>query len=91
MSLPPGTEVIVKVQYPEVAEHYEADFDNLEVLAAWLFPDRVSVVRNTTARATWGDQHNRTCQASLHRCIVVDLRLTRVLAVCPRHPPQPPT
>ena len=27
-----GTPVVVKVQYPEVADYYEADFDNLETL-----------------------------------------------------------
>ena len=29
---PDGREVVVKVQYPEVARMYEADFDNLELV-----------------------------------------------------------
>ena len=33
-----GQKCIVKVQYPEVAELYEADFDNLETVVAFLMP-----------------------------------------------------
>ena len=45
-----GRDVIVKVQYPEVAQHYKADFDNLEALAAWLTPENVPLVQGLRRR-----------------------------------------
>ena len=45
-----GQEVIVKVQYPEVAELYDADFSNLEVVTRYLFPENVQFIRGLRAR-----------------------------------------
>ena len=45
-----GQEVIVKVQYPEVAELYDADFSNLEVVTRYLFPENVQLVRGLRRR-----------------------------------------
>ena len=45
-----GQEVIVKVQYPEVAELYDADFSNLEVVTRYLFPENVQFIRGLRRR-----------------------------------------
>ena len=45
-----GTLCIVKVQYPEVARLYDADFSNLEVITRWLFPDNVPLIRSLRER-----------------------------------------
>ena len=45
-----GQQVIVKVQYPEVAELYDADFSNLEVVTRYLFPENVQLVRGLRRR-----------------------------------------
>jgi hypothetical protein len=37
--------VVVKVQDPEVAAHYAADFDNLEALTSFLLPENLALVR----------------------------------------------
>ena len=39
-----------QVQYPEVATLYAADFDNLEVVTRWLFPENVALIRGLRAR-----------------------------------------
>lgn len=39
-----GTVVIVKVQYPQVAELYEADFQNLELVTRLIMPDNLSTI-----------------------------------------------
>ena len=36
--------MIVKIQYPEVERLYEADFDNLEVVTRWLFPENLPLI-----------------------------------------------
>ena len=45
-----GQEVIVKVQYPEVAALYDADFSNLEVVTRYLFPENVQFIRGLRRR-----------------------------------------
>ena len=45
-----GREVIVKVQYPEVADLYTADFDNLELVMAYLFPQNMAQVEGLRSR-----------------------------------------
>ena len=45
-----GEEVVVKVQYPEVAELYQADFDNLEAVTAWLMPQNVALIQGLRKR-----------------------------------------
>ena len=45
-----GDEVVVKVQYPEVAALYEADFDNLERVTAWLMPENLALVKGLRER-----------------------------------------
>ena len=45
-----GREIVVKIQYPEVASLYEADFDNLEVVTRWLFPENVPLIRGLRKR-----------------------------------------
>lgn len=45
-----GERVIVKVQYPEVAELYEADFSNLEVATRCLFPENVALLKGLRER-----------------------------------------
>jgi hypothetical protein len=37
--------VVVKVQYPEVAAHYAAEFDNLEALTLFLLPENLALVQ----------------------------------------------
>lgn len=39
-----GRSVIVKVQYTEVAELYDVDFDNLERFVRWFFPDNIQAI-----------------------------------------------
>mmetsp|Transcript_21715 Transcript_21715/g.61585 ORF Transcript_21715/g.61585 Transcript_21715/m.61585 type:complete len:560 (+) Transcript_21715:83-1762(+) len=43
-TLADGQQVIVKVQYPEVAMLYEVDFDNLERFTRWFFPENVNMI-----------------------------------------------
>jgi hypothetical protein len=43
-------EVVVKVQYPEVADLYSADFDNLETVTAWLMPQNVQLIQGLRKR-----------------------------------------
>jgi aarF domain-containing kinase len=45
-----GQRCIVKVQYPEVAELYEADFDNLEAVVGWLMPENAALIRGLRRR-----------------------------------------
>jgi len=45
-----GRAVVVKVQYPEVAAHYAADFDNLEALTSLLLPENLVLVQVTMKR-----------------------------------------
>lgn len=45
-----GQRVIVKVQYPEVATLFEADFDNLEIITRFLFPENIELVRGLRRR-----------------------------------------
>ena len=45
-----GREVIVKIQYPEVERLYEADFDNLEVVTRWLFPENLPLIHGLRKR-----------------------------------------
>ena len=45
-----GEEVVVKVQYPEVAELYQADFDNLETVTSWLMPQNVALIQGLRKR-----------------------------------------
>jgi hypothetical protein len=59
--------VIVKVQYPEVAAHYAADFDNLQVLAAWLFPETLPMVAGLRKRHE-GELDFRQEAANLAEC-----------------------
>ena len=49
-TLADGRSVIVKVQYPEVAALYAADFDNLEIVTSWIFPENMALVRGLRAR-----------------------------------------
>lgn len=49
-TLADGREVIVKVQYPEVATLYQADFDNLEIVTRLLFPENISLIQGLRAR-----------------------------------------
>ena len=49
-----GVPAIVKVQYPEVAKLYEADFDNMEICVNYLMPENAKLVeglRRTVTRA----------------------------------------
>jgi len=59
--------VIVKVQYPEVSAHYAADFDNLEVLAGFLFPDTLPMVAGLRKRHE-GELDFRQEAANLREC-----------------------
>jgi len=45
-----GEEVVVKVQYPEVAGLYSADFDNLEAVTRWLMPQNVQLIQGLRKR-----------------------------------------
>jgi len=45
-----GTEAIVKVQYPEVAELYEADFKNMEIFTRLVNPEHIKVVESLRRR-----------------------------------------
>jgi len=45
-----GREVVVKVQYPEVAANYIADFDNLEIVAGFFLKESVETVKNLRIR-----------------------------------------
>jgi len=45
-----GRPVIVKVRYQEVATLYAADFDNLEIVTSWLFPENMSLIRGLRQR-----------------------------------------
>ncbi|EOD19899.1 hypothetical protein EMIHUDRAFT_444785 [Emiliania huxleyi CCMP1516] len=45
-----GREVIVKVQYPEVPTLYEADFDNLEIVTRFLFPENLPLIEGLRKR-----------------------------------------
>ena len=45
-----GERVIVKVQYPEVARLYKADFDNLEVVTRYLFPENMKLIEGLRRR-----------------------------------------
>jgi predicted unusual protein kinase regulating ubiquinone biosynthesis (AarF/ABC1/UbiB family) len=68
-----GEEVIVKVQYPEVAELYAADFDNLEIVTAWLMPENLSLIQGLRKRHVQEldfrveAQHLRECRANMQR------------------------
>lgn len=68
-----GEEVIVKVQYPEVAQLYKADFDNLEVVTAWLMPENLSLIQGLRKRHVQEldfrveAQHLRECRANMQR------------------------
>eukprot|EP00929_Paragymnodinium_shiwhaense_P033994 TRINITY_DN18551_c0_g3_i1.p1 TRINITY_DN18551_c0_g3~~TRINITY_DN18551_c0_g3_i1.p1 ORF type:complete len:893 (-),score=201.52 TRINITY_DN18551_c0_g3_i1:151-2829(-) len=42
-----GREVVVKIQYPEVSRTIEPDFDNCELVARLLVPERLQEVRDT--------------------------------------------
>ena len=42
--------MIVKVQYPEVAKLYEADFDNLEIVTRLLFPENLPLIAGLRRR-----------------------------------------
>lgn len=45
-----GEEIVVKVQYPEVAALYEADFLNLERVTAWLMPENLALIKGLRER-----------------------------------------
>lgn len=45
-----GRRAIVKVQYPEVAQLYESDFDNLETVVAFLMPENTALIRGLRKR-----------------------------------------
>jgi aarF domain-containing kinase len=45
-----GTEVVVKVQYPEVAELYQADFTNLKMVTRLLAPEQLPTVQTLRER-----------------------------------------
>jgi len=45
-----GGEVIVKVQYPEVADLFNADLNNLETLTKYLAPDNMDLINNLRSR-----------------------------------------
>ena len=47
----------LQVQYPEVAQLYKADFDNLEVVTGWLFPENARA-RPAALAAPW--MHGRS-------------------------------
>ena len=40
-----GKELVVKVQYPEVAEQFNADFNNLELLVRIFMPTAIDLVK----------------------------------------------
>mmetsp|Transcript_12541 Transcript_12541/g.25522 ORF Transcript_12541/g.25522 Transcript_12541/m.25522 type:complete len:413 (-) Transcript_12541:1293-2531(-) len=66
-TLADGTAVVVKVQYPEVASHYAADFDNLEVLCGWLFPEKLNLVHGLRKRHE-GELDFRVEASNLREC-----------------------
>jgi aarF domain-containing kinase len=43
-------EVIVKVQYPEVARLFQVDFDNMETIVKWMEPDNTGLVQSLRKR-----------------------------------------
>eukprot|EP00586_Coscinodiscus_wailesii_P020477 CAMPEP_0172505358 /NCGR_PEP_ID=MMETSP1066-20121228/185853_1 /TAXON_ID=671091 /ORGANISM="Coscinodiscus wailesii, Strain CCMP2513" /LENGTH=676 /DNA_ID=CAMNT_0013281935 /DNA_START=257 /DNA_END=2284 /DNA_ORIENTATION=- len=45
-----GDDVIVKIQYPEVAELFEADLDNLEMVTKLFMPENVDLVKSLRKR-----------------------------------------
>lgn len=57
----------MKVQYPEVSAHYAADFDNLEVLAGFLFPETLPMVAGLRKRHE-GELDFRQEAANLREC-----------------------
>ena len=66
-------EVVVKVQYPEVADLYSADFDNLETVTAWLMPQNVQLIQGLRKRHQQEldfrteDQHLREVACNMER------------------------
>jgi hypothetical protein len=62
-----GSPVIVKVQYPEVALHYKYDFDNLEFVVRWLFPENLQLVEGLRRRHE-GELDFREEAAHLKEC-----------------------
>lgn len=90
-----GARVIVKVQYPEVAELYDADFRNLEAVTQVLFPENLALVEGLRKRhAAELDfrteaAHLRECSASM-RARGFEPSIVRIPAVpearlCTRH------
>eukprot|EP00560_Eucampia_antarctica_P005577 CAMPEP_0197842262 /NCGR_PEP_ID=MMETSP1437-20131217/46641_1 /TAXON_ID=49252 ORGANISM="Eucampia antarctica, Strain CCMP1452" /NCGR_SAMPLE_ID=MMETSP1437 /ASSEMBLY_ACC=CAM_ASM_001096 /LENGTH=675 /DNA_ID=CAMNT_0043452119 /DNA_START=40 /DNA_END=2067 /DNA_ORIENTATION=+ len=45
-----GEEVVVKVQYPEVAEQFNADFNNLELLVRIFMPTAIDLIKSIRQR-----------------------------------------
>jgi aarF domain-containing kinase len=68
-----GEEVVVKVQYPEVAALYEADFLNLERVTAYLMPENLALVKGLRERHQQEldfrteAQHLRECRSNMQR------------------------
>ncbi len=68
-----GEEIVVKVQYPEVAELYEADFLNLERVTAYLMPENLALVKGLRERHQQEldfrteAKHLRECRSNMQR------------------------
>jgi aarF domain-containing kinase len=45
-----GNEVVVKVQYPEVASLFNVDFNNLELVTRWINPENLDFVKKIRQR-----------------------------------------
>mmetsp|Transcript_33612 Transcript_33612/g.66438 ORF Transcript_33612/g.66438 Transcript_33612/m.66438 type:complete len:99 (-) Transcript_33612:595-891(-) len=43
-------EVIVKIQYPEVADFFRKDFNNIELATKLMFPDNLKIVKSLRKR-----------------------------------------
>ena len=60
-------------RYPEVAELYQADFDNLEIVTAWLMPENVTLIKGLRKRHQdeldfrTEAKHLRECRSNMQR------------------------
>jgi len=43
-------EVIVKIQYPEVADFFRKDFNNIELATKLMFPENLEIVKSLRKR-----------------------------------------
>ena len=62
-----GQRCVVKVQYPEVAELYDADFNNLEIVVSYLMPENMPLIKGLRRRHSL-ELDFRTEASNLREC-----------------------